>query len=156
DDQAITRFLRLRTWVDFRSGLEDEEAFQRLVCSIRGKAQESELFTLPDEPAPYRGLYRFEEEHAALFFGREREVSAVLKKLEQSSFAAVVGASGAGKSSLVLAGVIPKLGQRMVWPKPIHTVVLTPGSNSLRAIADHVVASLPPAPEHRPDAGVLE
>jgi len=143
-EEAITGFLKLRTWVDFRSGLDGEEAFQRLVYGIRGKARPHEPFTLPEEPPPYRGLYPFEEKHASIFFGRAREVDAVLQKLEHSNFVAVVGASGAGKSSLIRAGVLPKLGQRMSWPKPIHTTVLTPGADPLRSVADHVVSLLLP------------
>ncbi len=37
-DRPLPRFLRRMTWVDFRSGLDDEEAFQRLVAGIRGLA----------------------------------------------------------------------------------------------------------------------
>lgn len=37
-DRPLPRFLRRLTWVDFRGGLEDEEAFQRLVAGIRGLA----------------------------------------------------------------------------------------------------------------------
>jgi len=154
--EAVTGFLRQRTWVDFRSGLDGEEAFQRLVNGIRGKARSSEPFTLPDDPAPYRGLYRFEEEHASIFFGRKREVDAVLQKLEHSNFVAVVGASGAGKSSLVLAGVLPQLGQRMGWPKPIHTTVLTPGDDPVRSVADHVVSLLLPIGDRLANAGTVE
>ncbi|HVE86589.1 MAG TPA: toll/interleukin-1 receptor domain-containing protein, partial [Myxococcales bacterium] len=141
---AVQGFLAERTWVDFRAGLDKEEPFQRLVTGIKGVARTNESFELPDEPAPYRGLFKFEREHADRFFGRENEVALVLKKLEKSSFVAVVGASGAGKSSLVLAGVLPKLEQQFKsWPAPIRTFVLTPGANPLRALADQIVTLLP-------------
>jgi energy-coupling factor transporter ATP-binding protein EcfA2 len=60
---------------------------------------------------PYRGLYTFEEEHAALFHGRERASWDLLSYLLENRFLAVIGASGSGKSSLVKAGLLPKLRQ---------------------------------------------
>ena len=62
---------------------------------------------LPEEP--YRGLSVFGPEHAALFFGRERDVRAVLERLRAASFVLVAGDSGVGKSSLCRAGVLPQL-----------------------------------------------
>jgi hypothetical protein len=38
DDKTLPSFLRLLTWVDFRNGLDDAEAFRRLVAGIRGVA----------------------------------------------------------------------------------------------------------------------
>jgi hypothetical protein len=38
DPKVLPRFLRRVTWVDFRSGIEDDEAFRRLVAGIRGEA----------------------------------------------------------------------------------------------------------------------
>jgi hypothetical protein len=58
---------------------------------------------------PFRGLLPFEEEHAALFFGRDREIADVAHRLEPRRLLAVTGVSGSGKSSLVLAGVVPML-----------------------------------------------
>ena len=52
------------------------------------------------------GLRAFEHEDAALFFGREAEVQAVLAQLAEAPFVAVVGASGTGKSSFVRAGLL--------------------------------------------------
>ena len=57
--------------------------------------------------APYPGLRSFEEADHPLFFGRETQVVAMLRLLSNCHFAAVVGSSGSGKSSLVRAGLIP-------------------------------------------------
>lgn len=51
--------------------------------------------------------FRSEEEH--LFFGRESQVDAMVDKLAQARFLAVVGTSGSGKSSLVNCGLRPAL-----------------------------------------------
>jgi hypothetical protein len=58
---------------------------------------------------PFRGLLPFEEEHATLFFGRDDEIRDIALRLENRRLLAVTGVSGSGKSSLVLAGVIPML-----------------------------------------------
>ncbi|HEY8211048.1 MAG TPA: TIR domain-containing protein [Myxococcaceae bacterium] len=144
DEQVVTGFIGQRTWVDFRAGLDSEESFRALVAGVTGvPPQQHGAVKLPDEPAPYRGLHKFEPRHAALFFGREREIQAVLKKLEQSSFAAVVGASGAGKSSLVQAGVIPRLEHSKTWAAPIRMLLFTPGTNPLQSVAYQAISLLP-------------
>ncbi len=59
---------------------------------------------------PYKGLRAFDEADAADFFGRDRMIEQVLTRLREGArFVAVVGPSGSGKSSLVRAGVVPRL-----------------------------------------------
>jgi formylglycine-generating enzyme required for sulfatase activity len=59
------------------------------------------------EGNPYRGLRPFEPEHRAVFFGRQRALTAALDRLRVERFLLVTGDSGVGKSSLCAAGVIP-------------------------------------------------
>ena len=65
--------------------------------------------------APYPGLLAFQEADAAVFFGRGDEVGAGLdllnrlRRLGSCALVVVVGASGTGKSSLVRAGLAPRL-----------------------------------------------
>lgn len=68
------------------------------------------------DASPFRGLEVFEPEHAPVFFGRTGAVAQVLAKLRAQGqagkrFVLVVSMSGAGKSSLVRAGVLPLLTQ---------------------------------------------
>jgi hypothetical protein len=64
----------------------------------------------PDQLAcPYPGLIAFGPEQAGLFFGRDRESDEISRLVRQHSFLLVVGPSGSGKSSLVSAGVLPRL-----------------------------------------------
>ena len=64
--------------------------------------------------APFRGLEAYEFEHAPIFFGQDEALAKAMLQLTGnaaagSPFLLVLGASGSGKSSLVKAGVVPKL-----------------------------------------------
>ncbi len=61
------------------------------------------------ENNPYRGLESYSEADRKLFFGREEEIAELTALVAAHPFVAVVGASGTGKSSLVKAGLLPKL-----------------------------------------------
>ena len=70
-----------------------------------------------DEPkrAPYRGLRALEEADAGVFFGREAPIVVAADRLRGLREAAaprllvILGASGAGKSSFLRAGLLPRL-----------------------------------------------
>ncbi|MGH1396809.1 MAG: caspase family protein, partial [Trichormus sp.] len=71
------------------------------------------------EECPYRGLEAFEKQHAKFFFGRQKVVNDIQRKLAQANFVPIIGASGSGKSSVVRAGLIPvleKIGWRILEP----------------------------------------
>lgn len=71
--------------------------------------------TRPLQLRPYRGLLAFWPQHHRFFFGRDREIAEICKDLAALStagkprFLVVAGASGSGKSSVVLAGAVPRL-----------------------------------------------
>lgn len=58
---------------------------------------------------PFPGLRPFEPDEDHLFFGREKEIDELLRRLRGNRFLSVVGTSGSGKSSLVRSGLIPSL-----------------------------------------------
>lgn len=60
-------------------------------------------------PNPFPGLRAFRPDEGHLFFGRMESTLKVVSKLKENRFVAVLGASGSGKSSLVMSGVIPAL-----------------------------------------------
>ncbi|NEP35876.1 caspase family protein, partial [Moorena sp. SIO3B2] len=66
---------------------------------------------LDESQNPYRGLKSFEEKHSSLFFGRTLLVEKLEDFVKANPLTVVLGASGSGKSSLVKAGLIPKLRQ---------------------------------------------
>jgi len=86
----------------------------------------------PEARAPYRGLSPFTHEDAALFFGREKLVDAFVNRLRVQPLLAVVGRSGAGKSSFALAGVIPML------PAGWRALVMRPGAAPLSALTSRL------------------
>ena len=64
----------------------------------------------PQRPdCPYVGLQPFEEQHQAYFFGREREQRLIISNLLAAPLTILYGSSGVGKSSVLMAGVIPQL-----------------------------------------------
>jgi WD40 repeat protein/transcriptional regulator with XRE-family HTH domain len=75
-----------------------------------------------DDVSPYPGLAAFESKDHDLFFGRGRLVEELVGMVRDQHFVALVGPSGSGKSSLLRAGVIPRLAQS----KPIR--MFTPGT----------------------------
>nr|NCR59151.1 hypothetical protein [Microcystis aeruginosa LL13-06] len=59
--------------------------------------------------SPYLGLFKFEEGDKDKFFGRDKWIIELTNYLEEKNVLLLLGASGSGKSSLVQAGLIPKL-----------------------------------------------
>lgn len=89
------------------------------------------------QDTPYPGLAAFGRSEAAVFFGRDEEVTQIVRRLNTSApdpqerFVCVTGMSGSGKSSLVHAGVLPRL-LRSRW-----TVLpmMVPGAEPLQHLA---------------------
>jgi WD40 repeat protein len=95
---------------------------------------------------PYRGLRPFDESDAEVFYGRERVIAELIGKvagqMSEKGILVVTGASGAGKSSLLRAGLIPALARGLqlegsqFWPR----VVITPTRNPVSELATHLAA----------------
>ncbi len=62
--------------------------------------------------SPYKGLVNFEASDRDKFFGRDRWIDELADYLSKENVLLLLGASGSGKSSLVQAGIIPKLKDR--------------------------------------------
>ena len=98
--------------------------------------------------SPYRGLRAFGERDAAFFFGRETATTAVLERMSRQlngmDLLMISGVSGAGKSSLLQAGVLARLrGEGLAsapgaasWP----CLVLTPTHAPLDELAVRVAS----------------
>src|SRR5215510_14239761 len=93
--------------------------------------------TAPVQMNPFPGLRPFREDEEYLFFGRENQVDAMVDKLANTHFLAVVGTSGSGKSSLVNCGLRPALhGGFMARAGTAWRMAqFRPGSDPMRAMA---------------------
>jgi conflict system STAND superfamily ATPase len=87
--------------------------------------------------SPFPGLRAFDVEDSLLFFGRETHTEALLRRLSEHRFVAVVGSSGCGKSSLVRAGLLPGLlrGYLVNATSRWRLVTLRPGTAPIDALA---------------------
>jgi energy-coupling factor transporter ATP-binding protein EcfA2 len=133
--EILPLFLGARVHVRFQQSLSERESFDCLVAGILGHPpKDAAADPRLDIPSPYPGLEPFTAQQAGLFFGRNEEYQRLRERVESSPFVAVVGASGSGKSSLVLAGLLPKLESN--W----RVLVLTPGARAIRELANQWVA----------------
>jgi len=129
-------------------------AGELFVAAARGKAPAAQVLAAaqalgpPPQPgavtgSPYRGLRAFEEQDAKLFFGREAATAVVLERMSQRlvgpGLLVVSGMSGAGKSSLLRAGVLPRIREAGLAPAPEAAswprVLLTPTRAPLDELA---------------------
>lgn len=105
----------------------------------------SAMVTATVAPAmPYPGLRPFEAADQPVFFGREAQVSGMLRQLEDHRFVAVVGASGSGKSSLVRAGLLPAVSEGfLLGTTDWITLVIRPGNQPYGNLAGALSAVTP-------------
>ena len=114
DDSPTDGLLSDRQTVDIRE--DPDDAYDRLGKGlIRAGLDPKGSFRWSAERSPFPGLDAFDEEHAAVFFGREAEIGKGmdplkrLRRLGTTGLMMIIGPSGTGKSSLVRAGLIPRL-----------------------------------------------
>ncbi|MGW2225621.1 nSTAND1 domain-containing NTPase [Streptomyces formicae] len=121
----------------------------------------------PAAPAvcPYRGLASYREQDARWFFGRTRSTDALVAQLRAAEktggLTMLVGASGAGKSSLLSAGLVPALQNGALGEggsRACAVLQLVPGSDPLAALTRHIpelahaLAAAEPGTAHFADA----
>jgi hypothetical protein len=88
---------------------------QQLARALDQLAREQQDFSWDSHRPPFPGLLAFEEEDAAIYFGRDDDIRHLIERLNTrralggAKLIALCGASGSGKSSLLRAGIIPRL-----------------------------------------------
>ncbi len=92
------------------------EACLRQWLERRGVIARGPVWDRAIKGSPFRGLAAFEAAHASVFYGREQAIARATAKLRTAPFLLVIGASGSGKSSLLRAGLIPRLTASGVLP----------------------------------------
>ena len=86
--------------------------FERLYSFISNRLFGSEQENKDENiiyPNPYKGLQSFTYEDRENYYGRKKEAQTIAKKIKNSRFFTLLGASGSGKSSFLFAGIIPIL-----------------------------------------------
>ena len=98
-----------------------EQQFARNLREWLNRQQSGQvLWNIERHGSPYRGLLPFEEKYASLFFGRDADISRARARFIEaaigqeigrrgSPFLLILGASGSGKSSLLRAGLVPRM-----------------------------------------------
>ncbi|MBW4513914.1 MAG: caspase family protein [Timaviella obliquedivisa GSE-PSE-MK23-08B] len=115
-----------------------ESSGSEIILTRGNGGQPSPIKTVkPTHICPYRGLEFFDEAHAEFFFGREELTAQLIDQLKTERFAAVTGASGSGKSSLLRAGVISRLQQERTptGANAWKIKLLTPTEHPLKSLA---------------------
>ena len=89
--------------------------------SNRGFGRDDErAFSNPSQPlvspeAPWLGLRAYTENLRDYFFGRERELGDLFERVAQKPLTVLFGQSGLGKTSLLQAALVPRLGEPNSW-----------------------------------------
>ena len=110
-------------------------------------------FAWDSSRSPYPGLLCFEQEDAAIYFGRDAEIRELIERLQVlrihgiGRLLVLLGSSGAGKSSLLRAGLLPRLarsGRHWLQLPPFR-----PGSKPCQALAQALALALDGARDWR-------
>lgn len=84
--------------------------------------------------APFRGLGAYQPHHAEWFFGRDHLINKLIGMLSVRRAVVVSGTSGTGKSSLLRAGLMPRLGALPVRPAFLP-ILMTPGRHPVAELS---------------------
>ena len=124
--QIIDRCLLKDKAQRWQSAQELLEALRPFLPGVRHSTMQLQI-----DESPYAGLSSFQEADSAKFFGRNREIAAMVTRIRDRPLMAVVGPSGIGKSSFVRAGLVPALKRSgETW----ETIVLRPGRKPLESL----------------------
>jgi WD40 repeat protein/TPR repeat protein len=139
EGRFIGAYAKFEALEEFAGKLEQHlrRCVQRRIEALRPEERTKSARLWPT--APFRGLEAYEFQHAPIFFGREEAIGAALLRLVTNArdgrpFLLVLGASGSGKSSLVKAGVLPRLlvPQRVSGVAFLRRVVFRPGDSRMQ------------------------
>ncbi len=125
------------TWIDLRAGLD----LDALLLGLRRAVGKAPQVAAPrsDAICPFRGLNAFREQDASLFFGRDAFIDRLESATLRHPVVSVVGASGSGKSSVVQAGLLPRLRRRAPPDLTWEIVTFKPGVAPYHGLAAALV-----------------
>ncbi|MDI6102325.1 hypothetical protein QLQ12_27275 [Actinoplanes sp. NEAU-A12] len=120
----------------------DRAAWEQRWRAAAAELGDGETAGAGTEP-PYRGLAAYQPDDELWFFGRERLVNELLDSLASRRVLAVFGPSGSGKSSVLRAGLLPRIARDGLssdcgWP----VALMAPGADPLTGLVRAVATSL--------------
>jgi WD40 repeat protein len=142
EDCALPPHIRYKVLLDFR----DRASWDALARTLREFLARPAPACAP-LPCPYPGMRPFQADDAKYFYGRDTEIEAVLGLVaagERELY--LIGPSGSGKSSLITAGVLPRLAARPGAPELIVRT-MRPGDAPLRRLGECLEAGPAAAPD---------
>ena len=170
---ALRTFERFRRRVGEELGIEPSPELRRLeeqvllhdsrIQARRPAAKRAPGVGVGPVVNPFKGLRAFDEDDSSDFFGRDRLVTDVVRRLDQGErLIGLVGPSGSGKSSVVRAGLIPALRKGAIERSDRWLFAqMVPGSHPFAELEAALLRSSLDAPDSLteqladPDMGVL-
>ena len=144
---------------DFAAKVED---CLRQWLARRGYVAHGPVWDRALSGSPFPGLSAFDADRGMVFFGRDLAIAQGIERLrqagrdeaERSPFLLIIGASGSGKSSLLRAGLLPRLTLPGTIPEIDlwRTAIVMPGPDLFLALADALLADSALGPELRESA----
>ncbi|HEV3120577.1 MAG TPA: ATP-binding protein, partial [Isosphaeraceae bacterium] len=140
DDSFKAAFHTFQTLEEFERRLEIHlrKLIRERLARQTGRHLDEEILWPESKGPPYRGLEPFELEHAPVFYGRGQAIDEIVSALQSQAaggcaFVLIFGMSGCGKSSVVRAGVLPRLAQ-VAQPPPAANWSAQPGAAVPQAV----------------------
>lgn len=101
---------------------------------------------------PFAGLAALTAMDEAQCLGRASDVERLVELVAEHPLVVLLGPAGAGKTSLLMAGLLPRLAGDAYLGSPVRPIVLCPGPQPFAALAAAVLAAAPGAERVQPSA----
>jgi tetratricopeptide (TPR) repeat protein len=153
--EFIAAFQSYSSVDDFANKVED---CLRQWLARRGFLPQGSVWDRVLRGSPFPGLSAFDADRGSVFFGRDLAIARAIERLREAGaggrrlpFLLVIGASGSGKSSLLRAGLLPRLTLPGTIPEIDlwRTAIVTPGPDPFLALAESLFADAALGPELR-------
>jgi tetratricopeptide (TPR) repeat protein len=143
--EFLAAFQEFATTDEFAAKIED---CLRQWLARRGFVAKGATWDRARLGSPYPGLAAFDETRQGVFFGRSLAVDQAIRRLREieaseaeasrAPFLLLIGASGSGKSSLLRAGLAPRLVLPGVFPEVDlwRRAIVVPGADPFASLAD--------------------
>ena len=151
-------FFRRRNGIEVGSNLELSDAIPEILSHANDffssenrqfkKSLSQYSFPIDKNTSPFPGLLSYDDHdsHAAILFGRDIEIISLIDKINSnlnsslSKFLIVRGISGVGKSSLLKAGILPRL--RRIYPSHLIFRSFRPGLNIIQNFLSSIISTI--------------